>query len=304
MRRCRFALVGLAALGALGACGNDKMHQHRDGALGPDYWQPKPGETKNWDIQVNAPIDLSTERAMIIVDLFASVPSPTTIAYGDGSTVSVPAGSQPQTMATLQARQTIITCRVGLGGVKSTDPDFAKFPSGTVSSMTLDDDQVTHYLDFAQRAAWEDIAFARIDLAKQIGCDAIEPYLSDHGFTDLGFPPELESQRSWYAAVAAAVHGRELSVGMRNGVELGLVDTMAANYDWLLVERCAEVPNCELVRPFLNVRKAVFAIDFPTDFEGTPQDPAQMCSRQLDGNVQDGIVKDVMLSSAFRLQCE
>ncbi len=297
-------LFVFAAVLASGACGNDKMHLHPDGTIGPTIWQPKPGETKNWDIQVTTPFSLTETRAMMIVDLWASVPAATTLDYEDGSSVSVPMGANAQTIATLQARQTKIICRVGLGGVKTSDPDFSKFPAPSISSMTLEDDQVTHFLDFAQRAAWEDIAFARIDLAKEIGCDGIEPYLSDHGFIDLGFAPELETQRSWYASVSLQVHQRQMSVGMRNGVELGLVDTQAAGYDWLLVERCGESNNCELVRPFLNARKAVFAIDYQTDFEGTPQDPAAMCTFQLAGNVQDGLVKDVALSNAFRLQCE
>lgn len=296
--------VLLAGLLALGACGNDKMHEHRDGPIGPAYWQPKPGETKNWDIQVNAPIDLAETRAMMIVDLWASVPAATTIDYAGGAPVSVPAGANATTIATLQARQTQVICRVGLGGAKTTDPDFSKFPAGALSPMTLDDDGATHFLDFAQRDTWEDIAFARVDLAKQIGCDGIEPYLSDHGQIDLGVAPTFESQQSWYAAVALAVHERELSVGMRNGLNIGLVDTQTGNYDWLLVERCGEDENCELVRPFLNARKAVFAIDYTTDFEGNDQQAAPLCAQQTIGNVQDGLVKDIALSSAFRMQCQ
>lgn len=300
MRCSLFAIVGVLSLGA---CGNGKMHQHRDGPIGPAYWQPKPGETKNWDIQVNAPIDLAETRQMMIVDLWASVPAATMIDHGDGAPVSVPAGANASTIATLLARQTIIICRVGLGGLKMTDPDASKFPAAAISAMTLQDDPGAHFLDFAQREAWEDIAFARIDLAKEIGCDGIEPYLSDHGTIDLGFMPDLDLQNAWYSTVALEVHERELSAGMRNGVNIGSVDTQVGNYDWLLVERCGEDGNCELVRPFLNARKAVLAIDYTTDFEGTPQDAAPLCAEQTEGNVQDGLVKDLALSSAFRMQC-
>ena len=291
----------------LAACGNDKMHEHRDASIDaapPPYWQPKPGETKNWDIQITAPFDFTTPRAMMIVELFSSVPAATTLSYGDGSTVAVPAGANASAIATLAAAGAVVICRVGLGGAREGDPDYAKFPPAALSAMTLQDDPTAHFLDFAQRATWEDIAFERIDLAKQSGCDGIEPYLSDHEALDLGFTPDLELQRSWYTAVASAIHARTLSAGMRNGVTIGLIDSQVGNYDWLLVERCGENGDCELVKPFRDARKATFALDYTTDVDGMAQDAAMLCTKQTQGNVMDGLVKDVALTSAVRTQCQ
>lgn len=308
MRRV-FVLVGVLSVGA---CNNDKMHLHPDGVFESEYWQPKPGETKNWDIQVNAPFDFSTERAMMIVDLWASVPAATMIDYGDGAPVSVPAGAQASTIATLQARQTVIICRVGLGGVRTSDPDYAKFPAAAIGDVATQWHPDERYLDLGQRDTWKDIAFARLDLAKQIGCDGVEAYLADHDLNVTGFIESPDVQRAWAASIALEVHQRKMSAGARNGSPTGITDTMAQQFDWQLVERCGEFTDCDpAARDFLNARKAVFAIDYnislPDDQEppqSQPQDPAELCEELAAWNIRDGLVKDVALSSAFRFQCE
>jgi hypothetical protein len=299
MRLRVFALVI-----ALGACGNDKMHLHPDGVFvdappADPYWMPEPGEAGNWDIQVAAPFDFSTERAMVIVDLWTSVPAATTITYGDSSTVAVPAGAQPTTIATLKARQTVVVCRVGLGGMWTTDPDASKFPEA--SRLVIDPKMPTEerILDLTDRGPWEDAALARIDLAKEIGCDAIEPYRIDHFGINVDLT--LEEQIAWYAKVAEEVHERDLSVGMRNGSEI--YDTQAASFDWAIIERCGEDDVCDMVRDVLELRKAVFALDYNTTLTGLAQNPDVMCMRHDEAGIEDGLVKDAALSSAFRQQC-
>ena len=291
----------LACALALGACGNDKTHLHPDGVIGDMRWQPAPGETKNWDIQVAAPFDFSTPRQMMMVDLWTSVPADTTISYGDGSSVAVPAGAQQQTIATLGATQTVVICRVGLGGMRTTDPDAARFPEASRLPLDAKTPSDEYILDLGDRTPWEEAALARIDLAKQIGCDGIEPYRIDQ----FGLDPTLtlDEQRSWYSAVALAVHERDLSVGMRNGPEL--YQAVAGLFDWAIIERCAEDDICDQVRPVLEQQKAVFALDYTTDFFGDPQDPLQLlCPRQTEAGIQDGLVKNAELSSAARVQCE
>lgn len=266
------------------------------------WWTPQPGEAANWDIQVNAPVDFATARDMTVVDLWASVPAATMITYDDSSSVNVPAGAQAFTISTLHAADTIVVCRVGLGGAREGDPDYAKFPSAALSAMTLQDDPTAHFLDFAQRASWEAIAFERLDLAKDIGCDGIEPYLSDHASIDLGFTPDFALQQSWYTAVAEAAHERELSVGMRNG--LSWVTDQRLSYDWLLVERCGEFMECDQVKPFLDERKAVFAIEYTTNIDGEAQQTTGPCNQQAANNIEDGLIKSVALSSAVRMTCD
>lgn len=290
----------IAGVLALGACGNGKEHEHPDGGfvMPDEWWMPAPSETKNWDIQINAPFDFNTQRAMMIIDLWDSVPAATTIG-----SVAVPAGANASAIATLAAKQTVIICRVGLGGVNTTDPDFGQFPAAALGEPTPFDAN-DRYLDLAMRSTWEDAAFARLDLAKAIGCDGIEPYMADHDLNMTGFNETSAAEIAWGNSVASEAHDRKLSIGMRNGTNVGgLVDALVGDFDWLLIERCGEFGDCETVRPFINARKAVFGLDYTTDVDGLPLDSMDLCDEQGIGGVKDGIVKNVELTSATRTQC-
>src|SRR5882724_5160561 len=78
------------------------------------WWQPRVGEAKNWDIQLAATVDVSAARTMYDLDLWSLVPAPTTLDYGDGDPVAVPAGAMAGTIAALHARTppAIVICHV------------------------------------------------------------------------------------------------------------------------------------------------------------------------------------------------
>ena len=319
MKRVASTIVALG-LGLVG-CDNGKMHQHppdssRDAYVAP-WWTPEPAEAKNWDIQVHAPFDLSASRAMYIVDLWA-VATATTIDYGDGSPVTVPAGALAGKVAELKAAGAKVICRVGTGAIKLTDPDASKFPgfaatppdrptapaAGSVIGWSTSD-PMQRLLDIrtASRPLWETRMEKRFDLAKQLGCDGIE---HDWIYTitgDSGFTIEVAEQTAFGIDVAQQAHDRELSSGMQNGTANGLIDAFAPHFDWLVIERCGEFDDCDLTRPFINLRKAVFALDYDTDIDGLPLSTGLTCPRQVAGMIEDGIVKDTNLSSTFRYPC-
>lgn len=313
----------MIALGVgLGLAGcNDKMHLHppdsaRD-AYQPPWWTPKPGDARNWDIQVTAPFDFSASRAMYIVDLWA-VATATTIDYGDGSPITVPAGPQAGKIAELKARGGKVICRVGTAAIRLTDPDASKYPgfaatppddpdppaAGSVIGWSTDD-PMERYLDIraASLPRWQSRLWKRIDLAKQLGCDGIE-----HDWIDAitgnqsGFTLVPDDQMAFGNEVASQDHMRELSAGFQNGTTNPLIEGFATKFDWLILERCGEYGDCDLGRAFLNAMKPIFALDYQTDSDGMPLTTGAVCGGQAAVMV-DGIVKDSALSSAFRHQC-
>ncbi|MDB4963907.1 MAG: hypothetical protein JWP01_3906 [Myxococcales bacterium] len=320
----RFAstFVTVSLLGALAgaACDNGKMHLHppdgaRDAYQAP-WWTPKPGETKNWDIQVNPPFDLATARTMYIVDLW-DVATPTTIEYGDMGPVSVPAGPLAGKVTELKAAGAKVICRVGTGAIRLTDPDARKFAgfeatppddptppaAGSVIGWhTRDADERFLDLRTASRALWQARLFKRFDLAKQLGCDGIEPDWIASFAAATGFTVTIDENIAWAKTVAAQAHERDLSVGMQNGTN-GIVDQVAVDFDWLLAERCGEFDDCDTTRSFIALRKAVFAVDYQTDEEGNALPMSLLCGHQLDAQIEDGLIKDNALSSSYRATC-
>ena len=322
----RFASIVLG-LALVAGCDNGKMHLHPEAGTRPDappsvaWWRPKPGTVKNWDVQLAAPFDVSADRTMYDLDLWA-VATATTIDYGDGDPVTVPAGPLAGTIATLKAHTPapIVICRVQTGAIRLTDPDARKFPgfeasppdrpdapaAGSVIGWSTPAGADERFLDIreASRAQFAPLIWKRLDLAKQLGCDGVEADRNDMIMLDPGFAISVTEQPSWYREVAAQAHERELSVGLKNGTTLpGLIDEVAADFDWAMVERCGEFEDCDALRPVLNLQRAVLAIDYDANIDGDPQGTTTVCARQVAAMIDDGLVKDVALTSAVRHQC-
>lgn len=293
-------------------------------AYDPPWWTPEQGEAKDWDTQLAPPFDTTEPRAMYLFDLWA-VASATTLDYGDGTSVTVPAGPLDGTIAMLHARtpRPIVACRVRTGAVHLTrDPDAMKFPGYEASPPNKPDlpaegsaigwdtreivpDPDERFLDLrtASRAAWKPYIWKRLDLAKQLGCDAIAADHNSHWIefpTGSGFEITDDDQLSWFEDVATQIHARELSAGSVNGHEGGQpVDQLPSMYDWILIERCAENEECGNPRGFLDARKAVFAVDIVPDIS---KDRA--CAEYGRSMIQDGLLKDEDLTGGFRQVCD
>ena len=337
------AALAAAVVGCGGGGGNGPtIDAGIDGPPVAQWWQPKVGEVKNWDIQLSAvpnAVDVSTPRVMYDLDLWAVVPTPTTISYDDGTQVMVPAGPLAGMIAQLHGRtpSTIVICHVDTGLLDLTLPDAKKFagykadpkqipdnPSapapgtvtgapetGSVIGWSLD--VVTkRFLDIreASRGDWSTIMFKRFDLAKQIGCDGVEPSHNDTAVYLSGFPAGAADSFSWYTTVATEGHMRKLSTGMKNGDTVPSQPDMEADkFDWMMVERCGVFDTCDMSRPFINLGKPVFAIDYnmtsPDDNGMTmAQGSTLVCMHQGLAMIADGLYKDVALSKAVRTQCE
>lgn len=325
----RVALTALAACG--GGGGAHPTDSGVDAPSAPSWWQPKAGTVKNWDIQLAGTIDVSTPRVMYDLDLWSLVPTATTLDYGDGAPITVPAGSLATTIATLHATTppTKVICHLDTGMLDLTLPDAKKFP-GYHTDPTMIPDQkppeagsaigwrvgtsMKRWLDLrAQtRAALAPIMFERFALARQIGCDGVDADGNNAAdATDpaalTGFAITAADSLGWFAAIATAGHAQRLSTGMRDGDGVASqIDAGADKFDWEIIERCGEptFDDCAVTRPFINEQKAVFAIDYDHDLGGTAQASTGVCQAQGAAMIADGIFKDFPPTAAVRTQCQ
>jgi hypothetical protein len=266
-----------------------------DGPPAPTWWQPKVGTVKNWDLQLAAPIDVSTPRVMYDLDLWSLVPAATTLDYGDGAPITVPVGALAGTIATLHATTppTKVVCHLDTGMLDLSLPDARKFPGYHDDANQIPDQKppeagsaigwrvgtsMKRWLDLrAQaRAAWAPIMFQRFTLAQRIGCDGIDADGNSAASaaepqTITGFAITTADSLSWFAALASQGHAQNLSTGMRDGDGVASqIDASVDKFDWEIIERCGEpvFDDCAVTRPFINEQKAVFAIDYDHDLSG------------------------------------
>ena len=107
---------------------------------------------------------------------------------------------------------------------------------------------------------------------------------------------------SWGSDLTTRAHDRELSIGLWNSPQQG-IDVDAQAYDWAIIERCGERDECDMQRPFLNQRKAVFAIEYTIDDDGNPNTSAVVCGRLTTAMITGGIIKTAALDSSSYMRC-
>ena len=320
----RSALSVAVVLAALSACKGDPVRPDAGDedvidAYKPPWFYPAPGEVRDWDIQLKAPYSL-VPRPMVIVNLWDVTPA-TTITYDDGSSaVTVPEGAQRGMLATLKAGGKVI-CHVGTGAISLMDPDAMKFPGYEASppdrptpvaqnstiGWSTPAGAGERFVDFRNATAAA-VLLKRVKLAKDTGCDGILAYRNDasaftepsntHWFAMVTSMQETE----WIVKIAKAGHDQVISVGGRGGHAAPNLGEIVDDYDFLVAERCSEIPNCELARPFIEARHAVFGLDYNTEQGGAAQTLAQICPDWINGMI-DGVMKSTALDSSVRETC-
>jgi hypothetical protein len=159
------------------------------------------------------------------------------------------------------------------------------------------------FVDYRNADA-QKILLKRVQLAKDIGCDGIVAYRNDLSAfeADVGFSlVEPAKDIDWIKQVTAAGHTAVISVGGR-GVLSNIIGDIELEYDWLLVERCGELDDCDNFRPFTAAFRSVFGLDYTMSLGGSANTIDLFCPRWGDAMV-DGIMKPAALDNTPPTQC-
>jgi hypothetical protein len=228
------ACGGVTAVGAGTSCGTRQRRRP---------WRPAPKTTWQW--QITGKVDERVRAQMYDVDVFDA-----RRGEENGGIVR-----------RLQRRGIVVICYLDTGAWESYRPDARSFPESVIGNSTGWEGE--RWLDI-RRASWPKFApiiWKRLDLARSLGCDGVEPDQNNPLGNDPGFPITRGDQKAWYLEVARQAHRRGLSVGMKNGIETIDRDTVAA-FDWALNEECFQYTECNALAPFIRARKAVFQVEY------------------------------------------
>ncbi len=234
-----------------------------------EVWRPAPGTTWQW--QLSGTIDTSLDVAMYDVDLF---------------------DAPDAVLAELKGRGIKVVCYFSAGSHEEWRPDAADVPAAAIGGA-LDDWPGERWVDIRSPAVrtW---TLARLDRAKQRGCDAVEPDNVDGYDNTTGFPLTAANQLDFARFLAREAHARRLSIGLKNN--LGQVRQLVGEYDWALDEECAAHDECDELAPFIDAGKAVFHVEYG---------PASLATTVCpDANTRrfDTLIKSTTLD-AWRVAC-
>jgi hypothetical protein len=159
----------------------------------------------------------------------------------------------------LHAAGGYVICYFSAGSFEDWRPDVPRFPTSVIG-RDYQGWPGERWLDIRQRDTLAPILEARLDLAKQKECDAVDPDNVDGFSTETGFDISEAEQLAFNRWLAEAAHRHGLAIGLKNAAEL--VEELVDLYDFSVIENCAAQAACDDYRRFADQNKAVFQIEY------------------------------------------
>jgi endo-alpha-1,4-polygalactosaminidase (GH114 family) len=198
-------------------------------------WSPAPGTSWQW--QLTERIDTSLDVAMYDVDLF---------------------DTPEQTIQALQADGKAVVCYFSAGSHEDWRSDADQFPREAIGNP-LGGWPGERWID-VRNAQIRRVMQARLDLAAQKGCDAVEPDNTDGYENNDGLGLRSQDALDYLRWLAAEAHARDLSIGMKNSLDH--VEALVDLFDWALNEECMQWNECHRLNAFIQAGKAVFHVEY------------------------------------------
>jgi hypothetical protein len=103
-------------------------------------------------------------------------------------------------------------------------------------------------------------------LAKQSGCDGIEPDQNNPVGNNPGFSISYADEKAWYLEVARDAHAVGLTVVMKNGIELLPDSQLVAAFDGDINEQCYQYDECDGLHAFVAAGKWVGEVEYTNNW--------------------------------------
>ncbi|KAJ5164447.1 uncharacterized protein N7500_006277 [Penicillium coprophilum] len=249
--------IGMDLRGEPGSRYNQKMSK-RDTTSpdNTDIWQPEAGV--KWQIQLVDPVEDTTVDADIWdIDLFENT---------------------GETITALKSKGHKVICYFSAGTYEDWRPDISKFDPKDFGS-NLDEWPGERWLDLKSDKI-RAIMISRLDIAKDKGCDGVDPDNIDAYGNENGLGLTEADSIDFLTFLAKESHSRGMAIGLKNGGDIigSVIDMM----QWSVNEQCAEYNECETYAAFTEVNKPVFHIEYSgesleaRDFDDTSATPSAL----------------------------
>ncbi|MFG1496562.1 endo alpha-1,4 polygalactosaminidase [Saccharospirillum sp. HFRX-1] len=255
-----------------------------DPITGGDWYKPSPKVTWQWQLLVPDGESLNDTYDVEIydVDLFDTSES---------------------TISDLQAAGRNVICYFSAGSYEDWRDDEGEF-NGNELGKTLDGWDDERWLDIRSTNVHR-IMKARLDTAKDKGCDGVEPDNMDGYLNNPGFNFTARDQLAYNRFIANEAHKRNLSVGLKN--DLDQVEDLVDYYDFSVNEQCFQYDECDMLVPFIDADKPVLNAEYPEEDDDLSSDLTDssvndLCTASDDLDFST-LVLPLDLDDSFRRSC-
>lgn len=199
-------------------------------------WQPAAGV--KWQIQlIDAVEDTSVDADIWDIDLF---------------------DNSAETISTLKGKGHKVICYFSAGTYEDWRSDISKFNTADFGS-NLDEWPGERWLNIKSTTV-RSIMSARLDMAKEKGCDGVDPDNIDAYGNENGLGLTEADSIDFLTFLASESHSRGMAIGLKNGGDI--IGSVIDKMQWSVNEQCAEYNECDVYAAFTEVNKPVFHIEY------------------------------------------
>ncbi|KAJ5485440.1 hypothetical protein N7539_005428 [Penicillium diatomitis] len=212
----------------------------------PAIWQPEAGI--KWQIQLaNAVEDIALGADVYDIDMFDN-----------------DAGK----IADIHKTGAKVICYFSAGTYEDWRPDANKFSQSDFGSE-LPDWPGERWLNLRSTGI-RSIMQTRLDLAKQKGCDGVDPDNIDAYGNENGLGLTEADSILYLNWLSSEAHSRGMSIGLKNGGDI--ISSVIEKMQWSVNEQCAQYDECDTYAVFTQVGKPVFHIEYVDEMDGGKAD--------------------------------
>ncbi|KAL4789728.1 glycoside hydrolase superfamily [Aspergillus venezuelensis] len=159
----------------------------------------------------------------------------------------------------LQSDGRRVICYFSAGTYEDWRDDADDFPQGDIGD-NLDEWEGESWVDIRTDAIRR-IMTARLDIAREKGCDGVDPDNVDGYDNQNGLDLTEDDTVDYMNWLAREAHSRGLSIGLKNAG--AVIPRVIGNMQWSVNEQCAQYNECDTYAAFVRRNKPVFHIEYP-----------------------------------------
>jgi hypothetical protein len=213
-------------------------------------WQPAAGSS--WQIVLDQTLDISDEDPRVIPDV-------------DVFDIDMFIHQNTTVVSNLHKLGKKVICYFSAGSYEPGRPDSDRFVKSDFG-RELKGWPGEYWLNLSSPAVRAVMA-SRIEIASQMGCDAIDPDNVDGYQNDNGLSLTSDDSVEFLDFLIDKASERKIAVGLKNAGDI-IADVLPL-VQFAVNEQCAQFDNCGPFRPFIKAGKPVFHIEYP---RGAPSD--------------------------------
>lgn len=160
---------------------------------------------------------------------------------------------------TVKSRGNMVVCYFSAGSWEDWRSDAGSFPSSS-KGRNLDGWAGEKWLDYRNSTVLS-LMKKRIQLAKQKGCDGVDPDNIDGHTNSTGFSLSSSNQSTFLRALATEARNQGLKIGLKNSAETA--SSLEPYFDWVVAEECMRYNECSAYKnSFGKKGKPVLLIEY------------------------------------------